>query len=103
MTVQELIFRFPEIPADLHDEPLLAQFAETFDPLLREAMNPGACSADYTPANHYYLKLIGSMRLYMYGLSTKEKVLAKLQELLARHAADPDGFAESLLTADSAL
>jgi hypothetical protein len=103
MTVQQLILRFPEIPGDLHDEPLLAEFAETFDPFLQEAMNPGACSADYTPANHYYLKLIGSMRLYMYGLTTKEKVLGKIQDLLDRHAADPDGFADSLITADSAL
>jgi hypothetical protein len=101
MTVQEMILRFPEIPGDLHDDPLLAQYAATFGPLLLEAQNPGACSADYTPSNHYYLKLIGPIRLYMYGLSTKEKVLTKLQELLDRHAADPGGFVESLLTSDS--
>ena len=101
MNVQELILNFPEIPGDLHDEPLLAQYAETFGSLLHEAQNPGACSADYTPSNHYYLKLVGPFRLYMYGLSTKEKVLAKLQDLLDRHDADPDGFIESLLTSDS--
>ncbi len=101
MTVQELILQFPEIPGDLHDEPLLAQYAETFGNLLREAVNPGACSADYTPGNLYYLKLMGPIRLHMYRLSTKDKTLAKLQDLLDRHQADPDGFAESLLTADS--
>jgi hypothetical protein len=101
MTVQELIIRFPEIPLDLHAEPLLAQYAETFGDLLQVAQNPGACSADYTPGNLYYLKLVGPIRLYMYGLSTKEKVLTKFQELLERHQADPAAFAESLLTSDS--
>ena len=103
MTVQELILRFPEIPGDLHDEPLLATYAETFGDLLKEAVNPGACSADYTPGNRYYLKLIGHMRLYMYGLSTKEKVLAKFEELLAEYQADPEGFIENILTAESVL
>jgi hypothetical protein len=28
MMIQELVRRFPEIPPDLHDEPLLAQFAD---------------------------------------------------------------------------
>jgi hypothetical protein len=36
----------------------------------------------------------------MYGLATKEKVLQQLQELLDRHAADPEGFAASLLPAE---
>ena len=103
MTVQELILNFPEIPGDLHDEPLLAQFAETLGVFLQQAQNPGACSADYTPSNHYYLKLIGPMRLYMYGLSTKEKVLTKIQEQLDRYQADPDGFAENLLAAESMI
>jgi hypothetical protein len=39
----------------------------------------------------------------MYGLATKEKVLAHMQDLLDRHAADPKGFSESLMTADSTL
>ena len=101
MTAQDLILRFPEVPADLHDEPLLAQYAEAFGPFLENAMNPGACSADYSPENLYYLKLVGPFRLYMYGLSTKEKVMAKMQDFLDRHQADPDAFSESLLSADS--
>jgi hypothetical protein len=103
MTSQQLIRRFPEIKDDLHDEPLLEQFAETFGNLLQHAENPGACSADYTPGNLYYLKLMGQIRLHMYGLASKEKVLNHMQDLLDRHAADPEGFAESLLTADSTL
>ncbi len=103
MTSQQLILRFPEIKDDLHDEPLLAQFAETFGSLLEQAENPGACSADYSPSNLYYLKLMGQLRLHMYGLVSKEKALDHMQDLLNRHAADPDGFTESLLTADSTL
>ncbi|ETW98333.1 MAG: hypothetical protein ETSY1_19115 [Candidatus Entotheonella factor] len=103
MTSQQLILRFPEIKDDLYDEPLLAQYAETFGDLLQQAENPGACSADYSPGNLYYLKLMGQIRLHMYGLVSKEKVLDHMQDLLDRHAADPEGFVESLLTADSTL
>jgi hypothetical protein len=101
MTVQELISQFPEIPPDLHAEPLLARFAATFGDLLQVAQNPGPCSGEYSPGHHYYLKLIGPIRLYMYGLSSKDKVLTKLQALLDRRAADPSGFAESLLSSDA--
>lgn len=103
MTVQELIFRFPEIPEDLHDEPLMARFAEALGRFLQEAVNPGACTADFAPSQHYYLKLLGPIRLYMYGLSTKEKVLAKIQEQLDRYHADPDGFADELVAAESTI
>lgn len=101
MTVPELARRFPEIPQDLHDEPLLAQFAETFDDLLREAQNPTNCAAEYAPGHHYYLKLIGPLKIYMYGLASKAKVLGQLQELLDRHQADPNGFAASLMPSET--
>ena len=97
MTVQELVQKFPEIPRDLHAEPLLAQCAEAFGDLLRVAQNPSNCSAQYEAGHHYYLKLIGPMKVYMYGLSSREKVLRQLQELLERYQADPAGFAASLL------
>jgi len=97
MTVQELITRFPEIPRDLHGEPLLARFAETFDDLLGVARKPSACATQHEAANHYYLKLIGPLSIHGYGLATRERALADLQELLDRHAADPKGFAASLL------
>ena len=99
MTVQELVQRFPEIPRDLHAEPLLAQFAETLGDFLRVAQNPSNCAAQYEASHHYYLKLIGPLKLYMYGLSSREKVLQQLQELLNRHHTDPTGFAASLVPA----
>lgn len=97
MTLQDLVARFPEIPQDLHGEPLLAQYAEVFGDQLRIARNPGACSAQYDAANHYYLKLVGPIRLYWYRLSTREKVLKQLQELLDQYRADPTGFVASLV------
>jgi len=103
MTVQELTTRFPEIPKDLHREPLLARFAETFGDLLKIARKPSACSTQYDAGNHYYLKLVGPLDIYRYGLSTREKVLKQLQELLDRYQADPQGFAASLLPTDTAI
>lgn len=101
MSVDELLARFPEIPRDLQREPLLAYFAETFGQLLRQAQNPSACTTEYSPVHYYYLKLIGPLKIYMYGLASKEKVLQQLQELLDRHAANPEGFAASLLPVET--
>jgi len=102
MTVRQLVARFPEIPKDLHEEPTLARFAEVFGELLGTARSPSACSTHHDAANHYYLKLIGPMSIYGYGLSTRDRVLAELQALIDRHETDPDGFAVSLLPKDAA-
>ncbi|HWP49782.1 MAG TPA: hypothetical protein VNM22_21680 [Candidatus Limnocylindrales bacterium] len=102
MTVQELIARFPEIPRDLHKEPVLAKFAATFGNLLSIAHKPSACSTQYDAGNHYYLKLIGPMDIYRYGLSTREKVLKQLQTFIDAYQADPQGFLAGLLPADTA-
>jgi hypothetical protein len=103
MTVQELVRKFPEIPPDLHNEPLLAQFAATFGDLLQVAQNPSNCAAQYEASHHYYLKLIGPLKIYMYGLAKREKILQQLQDLLDRYHADPAGFAASLLPAGTAV
>ena len=102
MTVEELTARFPEIPADLHGEPVLAAFAGVFDDLLRVANKPSACSTAHDARNHYYLKLVGPMDIYRYGLFTREKVLGEIQGLLEKRRADPDGFSRGLLPADTA-
>lgn len=101
MTVQELVNRFPEIPNDLHQEPVLAQFAEACGEILRKAQKPSACSTQHDSGNQFYLKLIGPLSIYRYGLSTREKVLSQLQEFLNQQKKDPEGFAESLLTPDT--
>jgi len=102
MDVQELIARFPEIPTTLHGEPLLARLALACGDLLRSARKPSPCSEQHDAANHYYLKLIGPLAMLSYGLSSPEKVRGQLQDLLDRQQADPQGFAASLLPADTA-
>jgi hypothetical protein len=102
MTVRELLARFPEIPPDLHEAPVLARFAGTFDALLCQARMPSPCATAHDAANHYYLKLIGPLAIYGYGLSRREQVLADIEGLLERHARDPQGFAASLVPSGAA-
>jgi hypothetical protein len=102
MTVEELLDRFPEIPPDLAGEPALARFAEVFDGLLRQARNPSACATRHDAGNHYYLKLIGPLSIYGFGLATRERAIGDIRTLLDRHAADPGGFAASLVPPDAA-
>ena len=103
MTVDDLRARFPEIPADLRDEPVLARFAATFGSLLAVAHKPGNCSTAYDAGNYYYLQLVGPISYYGYGLASRQRVVQDLEALLDRHAADSDGFADSLLPAGAAM
>ena len=43
MTVDELLARFPDVLRDLRDEPVLAEYAAAFGPLLRLATKPSPC------------------------------------------------------------
>ena len=43
MTVDELLAHFPEVPRDLRDEPILAEYVKAFGPLLRVAQKPSPC------------------------------------------------------------
>ena len=97
MKVAKLFDRFPEIPHELREEPVLAAFAAECGPVLERAQKPNPCSTGHEAANHFYLRLIGPLSIYGYGLSTKEKVLSQLQDLIDQHQADPVGFAASLL------
>jgi len=100
MTVQELVARFPEIPADVRAEPVLERFAFTLGYLLSLSNKPSPCSSHHDAGNHFYLKLVGPLAIYGYGLTPREKLLAQLEELIRRHDSDPDGFAASLLPED---
>ena len=97
MTVEELLTRFPEIPQNLHEEPLLKRFADAFGELLQVAHTPSPCSTHHDAANHYYLKLIGPLSIHGYGLTSRDKVEEQLRDLVERRRADPEGFAASLL------
>ena len=102
MTVAELVDRFPEIPADLHAEPILGEFAAQLGDLLAAARKPSNCAQQHDAANHFYLALIGPFATYGYGLLKRDKVLAKAEALIAKRRADPEGFAASLLPANVA-
>jgi hypothetical protein len=102
MTVAELCARFPEIPVDLRDDPVLARFAGTLGDLLEQARKPSPCSTEHDAANHFYLKLVGPIAVYGYGLSTRDKLVAQLEEMLDRHDADPSRFVGSLLPSGTA-
>ena len=97
MTVDELLARFPEIPRDLGSEPLLAELAEKCGSLLALATKPTPCATDQDAGNHYYLKLVGPLAIHGYGLSSRDKVLGQIRELLDRRDDDPEGFGASLL------
>lgn len=97
MTVQELVTRFPEIPQDLHNEACLVQFADVFHDLLMVASKPSACSQEHSDANKYYLKLVGPMDIYRYGLFTRERVLTEIQKLIDGQAQNPGTFSDTLL------
>ena len=96
MTTGELVARFPEIPADLHNEGSLGRFAEQFDVHLRTATKPSACSADWTPENRAYMKLIGPMDIYRYGLSSRARVLDQVGEMIAAHEASAQTFEDEM-------
>lgn len=97
MTIDELTTRFPEIPADLRDEPLLAEFAEAFGTQLAIAEKPVACTVEQSAGNAFYMKLINPIGIYAIGLAKREAVLGQIQALVEGFRADPEGYAASLL------
>ncbi|MEE2754184.1 MAG: hypothetical protein VX910_09390 [Candidatus Latescibacterota bacterium] len=97
MTLPELTTRFPEIPADLHAEPVLQAFADTFGPYLLTATKPSACLTDRTSENNAYMTLIAPLDIYRYGLSSRERVLEQLAELISRYEGSVDDFEADLL------
>lgn len=96
MTIQELLVRFPEIPADLHHEEILSRFADVFGGPLSIAQKPSACSTEHDAANHYYMKLVNPMGIYRLGLMKRELLLSQLGELVEKQQADPN-FAGTLV------
>jgi hypothetical protein len=102
MTVTELVARFPEVPADLHGEAALREFAVAFGDLLQVARKPSNCATQHDAANHLYLRLVGPFATYGYGLMKRDRLLRTLEELTARRRSDPDAFPAALLPPDVA-
>src|SRR5213596_1612603 len=100
MTVEELLARFPEVPRDLRDEPVLAEYVRAFGPQLAVAQKPSPCVArdGGGDAEHYfYTRLINDLAIYGIGLAKRERTLQRLERLLAEYRAQPATFACTLV------
>ena len=98
MTVDELLARFPEVPRDLRDEPVLAEYAKAFGPQLRVARKPTPCMRDGGDAEHvFYTRLVNDLAIYGIGLAKRDRTLARLAALLEQHRKQPATFACGLV------
>src|SRR5713226_7081652 len=74
MTVDELLARFPEVPRDLRDEPILAEYVKAFGPLLRVAQKPSPCVGSSGDAQHvFYTRLVNDLAIYAIGLAKRDR------------------------------
>lgn len=99
MTVDEFLARFPEVPRDLRDEPVLAGYVEAFAPLLRHAQKPTPCMGrDGGDAEHqFYAKLVNDLAIYGIGLARRDRTLARLAALIEQQRTHPATFACTLV------
>src|SRR3989442_635011 len=92
MTVDELFARFPEVPRDLRDEPVLAEFVRAFGSQLRVAQKPSPCVAQAGAGDaehHFYTRLVNDLAVYGIGLARRERTLQRLETPLAEDRAPP--------------
>ena len=98
MTVDEILARFPEIPPDLRDEPVLAEYVKAFGPLLRVAEKPSPCVGSGGDAPHvFYIRLVNDLAIYGIGLARRDRTLSRLQATLDAHAKAPATFGCTLV------
>src|SRR2546428_5230232 len=92
MTVDELFARFPEVPRDLRDEPVLAEFVRAFGSQLRVAQKPSPCVAQAGAGDaehHFYTRLVNDLAVYGIGLAPREPTPQRLQTPPAPDRAHP--------------
>jgi hypothetical protein len=98
MTVDEFLARFPEVPRDLRNEPVLAEYMAAFGPLLRRAQKPSPCVGSGGDMEHvFYTRLINDLAIYGIGLARRDRTLARLSALLEQHRKQPATFACTLV------
>ena len=98
MTVDEFLARFPEVPPDLRDEPLLAEYVSAFGHLLRLAQKPSPCVGGGGDAPHkFYLRLVNDLAVYGIGLARRDRTLARLGATLEEYRKQPATFACTLV------
>ena len=99
MTVDELLARFPEVPRDLANEPVLAQYVDAFGLLLREARKPTPCmGTEGGDAGHrFYTALVNDLAIYGIGLAKRDRTLARLAKRLEDYRKQPATYACTLV------
>jgi hypothetical protein len=90
MTVDEFLARFPEVPPDLRDEPVLGEYVRAFGLLLRVAQKPTPCMRDTGDHQHFfYTRLVNDLAIYGIGLAKRDRTLARLRALLDQYQQQP--------------
>jgi hypothetical protein len=98
MTVGDLLARFPEVPTDLRDEPILTDYVRAFGPQLRVAQKPTPCMGTGGDAEHvFYTRLLNDLAIYGIGLAKRDRTLARLSATLAEYRKQPATFACTLV------
>ena len=98
MTVDAFLARFPEVPRDLRDEPVLVEYVAAFGPLLRLAQKPSPCMGSGGDMEHFfYTKLVNDMAIYGIGLAKRDRTLARLQAAVDQSRKQPATFACTLV------
>jgi len=100
MSVDAFLARFPEVPRDLRDEPVLAEYVRAFGPQLAVAQKPSPCVArdGGGDAEHFfYTRLVNDLAIYGIGLAKRERTLQRLERLLTDYRAQPATFACTLV------
>src|SRR3989441_13041451 len=95
MTIEEFFARFPEVPRDLRDEPVLAEFVGAFGSQLRVAQKPSPCVAQAGAGDaehHFYTRLGNDLAVYGIGLARRERTLPRPANLLPGDRAPPATF-----------
>src|ERR687887_353524 len=78
MTVDAFFARFPEVPRDLRDEPVIADFVRAFGPQLAIAQKPSPCVARAgggDAEHHFYTRLVNDLAIYGIGLAKRDRTL----------------------------
>ena len=98
ITVDEFLARFPEVPRDLRDEPVLAEYIAAFGSLLRLAQKPSPCVGTGGDMEHvFYTRLVNDMAIYGIGLAKRDRTLARLQATVDQYRKQPATFACTLV------
>lgn len=98
MPVDEFLARFPEVPRDLRDEPVLKEYVNAFGPQLRVAQKPSACMQDSGDHQHiFYLRFVNDLAIYGMGLAKRDRTLARLEAVLEQYRKQPATFACTLI------